>query len=97
VAVGDPLAVASPSPLSVQSRRRMLDMLRAAGDPLDARQLVAAVCLHVTTVRFHLAKVHLGLPRGALRRLGVPARGVTLRPFVEPELCTVELLEPASA
>lgn len=40
--------------LAVGSRRRMLDALRAAGGPVCAGELAAAVGLHVTTARDHL-------------------------------------------
>jgi len=40
--------------LAARSRRRLLDVLRAASRPLDARDLAAAVGLHVTTARTHL-------------------------------------------
>lgn len=35
-------------------RRRLLAILRGAGEPLDAQQLARATGQHVTTVRFHL-------------------------------------------
>ncbi|GAA4256664.1 helix-turn-helix domain-containing protein [Dactylosporangium darangshiense] len=40
--------------LASASRRRVLDALRAAAGPLDARELAAATGLHANTVRFHL-------------------------------------------
>jgi predicted ArsR family transcriptional regulator len=40
--------------LAVASRVRLLEALRAADGPLDARELAAACQLHVSTVRFHL-------------------------------------------
>jgi len=53
-----PAGVADPDrpyvALGVRSRRRLLDVLRAAGVPLGAAQLADAVGLHVTTVRAHL-------------------------------------------
>jgi predicted ArsR family transcriptional regulator len=53
-----PAGVADPDrpyvALGVRSRRRLLEVLRAAGAPLGAAQLAEAVGLHVTTVRAHL-------------------------------------------
>jgi predicted ArsR family transcriptional regulator len=40
--------------LAVPTRRRLLQLLRAAGDPLDVPTLAAASGLHPNTVRFHL-------------------------------------------
>jgi predicted ArsR family transcriptional regulator len=40
--------------LAVPSRRRLLDILRAADSPMDAAALAEAVGLHLTTTRFHL-------------------------------------------
>lgn len=40
--------------LAVESRRRLLDVLQSAGDPMDVTALAAAVKLHVTTARVHL-------------------------------------------
>jgi predicted ArsR family transcriptional regulator len=40
--------------LAVPSRRRLLDILRAADSPMDAASLAEAVGLHLTTTRFHL-------------------------------------------
>lgn len=40
--------------LAVRSRRRLLEVLTAAPEPMDAAELAAAVGLHVTTARFHL-------------------------------------------
>ncbi|MGO4692482.1 helix-turn-helix transcriptional regulator [Glaciibacter sp. 2TAF33] len=47
----------------------------------EARNNPAVVC-----------SVHLGLIRGAARSLGHSAENTGLRPFVEPELCIVDLL-----
>lgn len=62
--------------LAVPSRRRLLEVLRAAAGPLDVHQLAAAVGLHVTTVRFHLRV----LERAALVRPAAPAAGGPGRP-----------------
>jgi predicted ArsR family transcriptional regulator len=42
------------SALASPPRRRLLELLRSAGEPQDAHQLAAATGLHVSTVRFHL-------------------------------------------
>jgi predicted ArsR family transcriptional regulator len=39
-----------------------------------------------------ICSVHLGLIRGAARSLGHKAEDAGIRPFVEPELCVVDLL-----
>lgn len=39
-----------------------------------------------------ICSVHLGLIRGAVRSLGRDAEDAGIRPFVEPELCVVDLL-----
>jgi predicted ArsR family transcriptional regulator len=44
-----------------------------------------------------VCSLHLGLLRGALERLGVPASADELRPFVEPQLCTATLTPRGSA
>jgi predicted ArsR family transcriptional regulator len=41
-----------------------------------------------------VCSVHLGLLRGALRRLGCAAAESELRPFVEPELCVADVRLP---
>jgi predicted ArsR family transcriptional regulator len=38
-----------------------------------------------------ICSIHLGLLRGVLTELGAPHTTSTLRPFVEPELCVVDL------
>lgn len=50
----DSAAGARHAALAVLSRRRMLETLQAAGEPLDVAHLAAAVGLHVTMARFHL-------------------------------------------
>lgn len=40
--------------LSVTSRRRLLEVLQSAGEPMDIAALAEAVDLHVTTARVHL-------------------------------------------
>ncbi len=56
------LATALDSP----ERRRLLHVLREAGDPPTAHELAAELGLHVTTIRFHLE---------ALEREGLVVRG----------------------
>lgn len=61
--------------LAVAPRRRLLDVLRSAGDPLDVAVLAGAVGLHVTTVRFHLDVLErAGLVSRAAARDSRPGR-----------------------
>ncbi|MCG7609778.1 MULTISPECIES: helix-turn-helix transcriptional regulator [Mycobacterium] len=48
-----------------QQRRRVLDLLRAADNPVDARQIAEALQIHVTTARFHLSTLE---SQGVIRR-----------------------------
>jgi predicted ArsR family transcriptional regulator len=57
--------------LAVTSRVRLLEALRAADGPLDARELAGACRLHVSTVRFHLEVLtRAGLVRSEPERGG---------------------------
>ncbi len=57
--------------LAVRSRRRLLEVLRSTGGPLDVAALAAAVGLHVTTARFHLDVLErAGLVGRAAERAG---------------------------
>lgn len=57
--------------LAVVSRRRLLEVLQAADEPLDVGALAAVVGLHVTTARFHLDVLERsGLVRRAVERVG---------------------------
>ncbi|MCP3811992.1 ArsR family transcriptional regulator, partial [Mycobacteriaceae bacterium Msp059] len=38
-----------------QQRQRVVDLLRAADNPVDARQIAETLQIHVTTARFHLS------------------------------------------
>lgn len=61
--------------LAVLSRRRLLEVLRSADEPLDVAQLAAMVGLHVTTGRFHLEVLErAGLVHRAVERAGRPGR-----------------------
>lgn len=61
--------------LAVAPRRRLLDVLRSAGEPLDVAVLARAVGLHVTTVRFHLDVLErAGLVSRAASRDSRPGR-----------------------
>jgi len=61
--------------LAVVSRRRLLEVLQSAGEPLDVAALAEAVGLHVTTARFHLDVLErAGLVRRAGERGGRPGR-----------------------
>ena len=70
--------------LAVPSRRRLIDILRAADTPLDAASLAESVGLHLTTTRFHLdvleqvRLVHRFVDRG-----GRPGRPRVLYQIVE--------------
>jgi len=58
------------------------------------RQLRLHACPFRAVARAHpevICSIHLGLLRGVLTELGAPATTSTLRPFVEPELCVVDL------
>ncbi|WKG02256.1 helix-turn-helix domain-containing protein [Mycolicibacterium sp. HK-90] len=50
-----------------QQRQRVLDLLRAADNPVDARQIADALQIHVTTARFHLSTLE---GQGVIRRGG---------------------------
>lgn len=61
--------------LSVASRRRLLETLRSAEQPIDAAALAASVGVHVTTVRFHLDVLEdAGLVQRRPERAGRPGR-----------------------
>ena len=61
--------------LAVSSRRRLLEVLQSAEEPLDIGQLAAAVGLHGTTARVHLEVLErAGLVRRAVQRAGRPGR-----------------------
>ena len=68
LAGGDPLlhrALGSPS------RVRLLELLRAAGGPLDARELGERTALHPNTVRAHLTRLEeAGLVRSVAEQSG---------------------------
>lgn len=53
-----------------QQRQRVVDLLRAADNPVDARQIAEALQIHVTTARFHLSTLE---DQGVVRRSGVAA------------------------
>lgn len=72
--------------MAVLSRRRLLEVLRSADEPLDVAALAAAIGLHVTTARFHLEVLErAGLVRRAAERVGRPGRPRQLYAAV-PEL-----------
>jgi predicted ArsR family transcriptional regulator len=61
--------------LAAPSRRRLLNALRTAAQPMDVMALAAAVGLHVTTARGHLALLErAGLVRRAQDASGGPGR-----------------------
>ena len=68
--------------LAVSSRRRLLEVLQSAEEPLDVGQLAAAVGLHGTTARVHLEVLErAGLVRRAVQLIhGWPARRPKLTP-----------------
>jgi len=65
------------------------------GDGDDGgQQLRLHACPFRAVARAHpevICSIHLGLLRGVLTELGAPRTTSTLRPFVEPELCVVDL------
>lgn len=61
--------------LAVVSRRRLLEVLQSADEPLDVAALAHAVGLHVTTARFHLDVLERsGLVCRTAERGGQPGR-----------------------
>ncbi|MGV0811892.1 helix-turn-helix domain-containing protein [Mycolicibacterium boenickei] len=66
-----------------QQRQRVLDLLRAAGDPVDARQIAETLQIHVTTARFHLSTLE---DQGVIRRGGPAAGGKVGRPRLTYEI-----------
>lgn len=76
--------VAAPEPvvhraLASPSRRRLLEFLRQASEPVDAATLAGALDLHVTTVRGHLALLEqAGLVGSTHVRSGRPGRPATV-------------------
>jgi predicted ArsR family transcriptional regulator len=44
----------APAPVLGESRGRVLEVLRAAGEPVDVREIAGRTGLHPNTVRFHL-------------------------------------------
>ncbi len=50
-----------------QQRQRVLELMRAADNPVDARQIAEALQIHVTTARFHLSTLE---GQGVIRRGG---------------------------
>lgn len=50
-----------------QQRQRVVDLLRAADNPVDARQIAETLQIHVTTARFHLSTLE---GQGVVRRGG---------------------------
>jgi predicted ArsR family transcriptional regulator len=53
-----------------QQRQRVVDLLRAADSPVDARQIAETLQIHVTTARFHLSTLE---DQGVVRRGGAAA------------------------
>lgn len=67
-----------------QQRQRVADLLRAADNPLDARQIAEALQIHVTTARFHLSTLE---GQGVIRRAGASsAAGRVGRPRLTYEI-----------
>ncbi len=61
--------------LAVASRRRLLEILRSAEQPVDAAALAMSIGVHVTTVRFHLDVLEdAGLVQRRPERAGRPGR-----------------------
>lgn len=61
--------------LASDPRRRVLELLLASDDPLDAAAVAASIKLHVTTARFHLEQLEqAGLVRRLTERAGLRGR-----------------------
>jgi predicted ArsR family transcriptional regulator len=61
--------------LAVVPRRRLLEVLQSADEPLDVAALARAIGLHVTTTRFHLDVLErAGLVGRTVERRGRPGR-----------------------
>lgn len=87
--MSEPTAGNRHAALAVPSRRRLLDALRASDEPMEIRGLVAAVGLHVTTARFHLAVLErAGLISRTADRAGRPGRPRQLYTAVLPAEAT---------
>jgi predicted ArsR family transcriptional regulator len=57
------------------ARRRVLELIAGAHEPIDAAAVAASIGLHVTTARFHLDQLeHAGLVRRAVDRAGTLGR-----------------------
>src|SRR5689334_24820825 len=70
--------------LAVPSRRRLLEILRAADTPMDAAGLAGRVGLHLTTTRFHLEVLEqAGLVDRFVDRGGRPGRPRVLYQVVD--------------
>jgi predicted ArsR family transcriptional regulator len=75
MATNGPESAARHAALAVTSRRRLLEVLREAPEPLGAEELAAAVGLHVTTARHHLETLErAGLVQRSVSRAGRPGR-----------------------
>jgi predicted ArsR family transcriptional regulator len=73
--VSEEVSPARHAALAVASRRRLLEVLRSAPEPMDVAALASAVGLHVTTARFHLEVLErAGLVSGAADRSRRPGR-----------------------
>lgn len=73
--MSEPAEAARYTALAAVSRRRLLEALHSAAEPLDVGALAAAVGLHVTTARFHLEVLErAGLVRRVSDRSGRPGR-----------------------
>jgi predicted ArsR family transcriptional regulator len=61
--------------LASDARRRVLELIAGAREPVDATAVAASIGLHVTTARFHLDQLEgAGLIRRAVDRTGIRGR-----------------------
>jgi len=60
-----------------QQRRKVLELVKAAQAPVDAKYVADVLQLHITTARFHLATLE---EQGAIRRRGAAKGGGAGRP-----------------
>ncbi|CAJ1580370.1 ArsR family transcriptional regulator [[Mycobacterium] wendilense] len=84
--VPDGLAAAMPGGsdrAAGRQRSRVLELVRAATEPVDARQVADALDIHVTTARFHLGTLEA---QGAIRRGAGTRAGGAGRPRSTYEL-----------
>ncbi len=76
-------STSSPERAAGRQRSRVLELVRAAAEPVDARQVADALDIHVTTARFHLGTLET---QGAIRRGAGTRSGGAGRPRLTYEV-----------